>query len=164
MTQLELFSDFTDAEQQRWFEYLTMERERETMYEAIPTKVDHKIKTADGKCPLGLIPLRVLKGPARAFEHGAAKYAPGNYIGGTTDNGAPQRYASAALRHLSDLQGLSGLFDNLTAADRESGLPHLDHAIASLVMLRAILQDEGVLSEDPGQSDLITGANRPCGK
>lgn len=117
-----------------------------------PPKADHKIKTAAEKSPLNLIPLRSLTGAARVFQHGAIKYEPGNYIRATLEDGAIGRYAGATLRHLAELQGIDGMHGGAACLDAESGLPHIDHAIASLVMLRSLLIKEGCLPEDPGHT------------
>jgi hypothetical protein len=113
---------------------------------------DHKIAAAARKPSLGLIPIKALYGMARVFGYGASKYAPGNFLLATLDDGAGERYVSAALRHLADLQGLDGLYsaESLAAIDAESGLPHLDHALCGLLMLRAILIKEHALCADPG--------------
>lgn len=114
---------------------------------------DQKIKAARGKAPLGLVPVPSLLGPARVFEYGARKYAPGNFHSATLEDGAGQRYISAALRHLGAMQEPNGLHtdDSLGARDEESGLPHIDHAICGLLMLRAILVKDDVLEGDPGE-------------
>ncbi len=112
---------------------------------------DQKIKTASGKVPLDLVPLSALKGVARVFGYGAKKYARGNWYRATDDEfGA--RYAGGALRHLSDAQRPDGTFDlvSLSAIDKESGLPEIDHMICGLLMLRGLCIKRGVLVEDPG--------------
>lgn len=116
---------------------------------------DFKIATASKKAPLGMVPLRALKGVARVLQYGARKYAPGNFLEASLVNGAGERYASAALRHLSDMQDLNGLFtlEGLGEIDDESGLPQLDHVLTGLIMLRAILVKEGVLDSDPGEAN-----------
>lgn len=113
---------------------------------------DQKIKTAQGKAPLGLVPAQALIGPARVYGYGARKYAPGNYYNATLDDGAGQRYVSAALRHLAEMQLPSGLHtpESLATLDPESGLPHLDHVICGLLMLRTIMVKGGALPVDPG--------------
>lgn len=110
--------------------------------------MDEKIKTSAGKPPLQLIPLGVLNGVASVFRYGATKYSDGNFLLACTSDGAVGRYVGACLRHLSRLQGLSGLHEFPDDRDDESGLPHIDHAIASLIMLRAILTKEGVLPNE----------------
>jgi hypothetical protein len=117
---------------------------------------DLKIKTAADKVPLNLIPLGALKGVARVFQHGAAKYAPGNFLL-ATDADAANRYVGALLRHVADAQRPDGLFDleSLKHLDVESGLPEIDHALASLIMLRAQLVERGALPADPGVSKLV---------
>lgn len=114
---------------------------------------DQKIKSALGKARLGLIPLRLLCGVARVFAYGAKRYAPGNFHNATLDDGAGERYVSGAMRHLSAMQCDNGLHtpESLAALDEESGLPHIDHAICGLVMLRSIMVKCGALPADPGE-------------
>lgn len=114
---------------------------------------DLKIKTAAGKAPLQMLPLRAYIGPGRVTQYGRKKYAPGNYLRATLGDGCGERYAGAALRHLAAMQEDNGLWtrESLGRLDVESGLPELDHAICSLIMLRSILVKEGVLAEDPGE-------------
>jgi hypothetical protein len=124
---------------------------------------DKKIKTAKNKVPLSLVPSHALVGAARVFAYGARKYGPGNYLNATPDGETCERYRSAWLRHDSDLQLPNGLVtpDSLRELDPESGLPHIDHMIAGLIMLRTILGigDPGVgntppvdTSSEPGYS------------
>lgn len=114
---------------------------------------DLKIKTAAAKPPLQMLPLRAYIGPTRVTQYGRKKYAPGNYLRATLEDGCGERYAGAALRHLAAMQEDNGLWsrESLGRLDVESGLPELDHAICSLIMLRSILVKEGVLAEDPGE-------------
>lgn len=113
---------------------------------------DQKIKTAADKAPLGLVPARALIGPARVFQYGAKKYAAGNFYQATLDDGAGARYVSAALRHLSEMQLPNGLHtpESLATLDPESGLPHIDHVLCGLMMLRSIMVKSGALTDDPG--------------
>lgn len=113
---------------------------------------DQKIKQAASKVPLGLVPKRALVGAARVFGYGARKYAPGNYYSATLADGAGERYISAALRHLSEMQEPNGLHttESLASADPESGLPHIDHLLCGLMMLRSIMVKSGALPVDPG--------------
>lgn len=112
---------------------------------------DQKIKTAAGKIPMNLIPLRVLKGVARVFGYGAKKYAKGNWYTATDDD-FTGRYPGGGLRHLADAQNLDGTFDfaSLAKLDDESGLPEIDHLLCGLIMLRGLLIKRGILPEDPG--------------
>lgn len=113
---------------------------------------DQKIKTASGKAPLGLIPAQALIGPSRVYGYGGRKYVAGNFYEATLEDGAGARYVSAALRHLGDMQLPNGLHtpESLATLDPESGLPHLDHAICGLLMLRAIMVKCAALPADPG--------------
>lgn len=112
---------------------------------------DLKVETAKSKPPLQLIPLHALVGLARVIEYGAVKYAPGNWINNPGD-GAPALYVGACLRHLAEMQDHGGTHSIAAAVyrDAESGLPHIDHAIASLVMLREILTVHRKMESDPG--------------
>lgn len=114
---------------------------------------DQKIKTAAGKPALNLVPLRALKGASRVFTYGGKKYAVGNFLKAAMEDGAGGRYIGAELRHMSDLQGLDGQFtpESLAGLDPESGLPHIDHMLCGLIMLRSIMIKDGVLAEDPGE-------------
>lgn len=117
---------------------------------------DEKIKTAATKVPLEMVPLHALKGAARVFQHGAHKYAPGNFLQATIADGAVARYSGAMLRHLSDMQDPDGRWlENFNSLDAESGLPEIDHMLAGLIMARAIMVKEGKLPADPGISKLI---------
>lgn len=117
---------------------------------------DQKIKTAAGKVPLNLIPLRACKGASRVFQHGGVKYVLGNFLT-AEDTDVANRYVGAFFRHIADTQGLDGLFDvsAMGKLDDESGLPEIDHALCGLIMLRAILTKRGILPEDPGMSKLV---------
>jgi hypothetical protein len=177
MTQLEFNfqSDFTDAEQQRWFEYAVI-MERETMYEATPktvvvpqepkgTKGDLKRGLGGVKPQLSQIPGGALAWAARAAQYGGQKYERGNYLRPTVDKLADldrlSSYIDATMRHLFAVTGeiewqrgntsMEGT-DLLVGGylDNESGLPHLAHALISLMF--AIQQgiNAGILVEDPG--------------
>lgn len=122
---------------------------------------DLKRKSAAGKPPLQLLQLAALVGAARVREYGDSKYAPGNWLNAPLDEETCNRYAGAALRHLQAMQGWGGRFTPSSCiqpdeSDPEqgivgSGLPHIDHAIMSLVMLREILTFRGQMPVDPGQ-------------
>lgn len=116
---------------------------------------DQKIFMAAKKAILGLLPIRALFGVARVFGYGAKKYAPGNFHTATLADGAGQRYVGAALRHLSEMQEPNGLHTpaSLAAIDDESGLPHIDHVLAGMMMLRAIMIKDGALAADPGEGN-----------
>ena len=77
-----------------------------------------------GKSPLGLIDRTAIEGLARILEYGAGKYSTNNWRGGLSYS----RVYDAALRHL--MAFIDGE-DN----DKESGLPHVDHAFCCLMFL-----------------------------
>lgn len=113
---------------------------------------DGKITAAAAKPDLSLLPIRSRVGVARIRAYGVKKYALGNYLQATLADGAGARYVAAMLRHLQAMQAPGGAVtaESLAARDEESGLPHIDHMMCGLEMLREILIQEGVLPEDPG--------------
>lgn len=113
---------------------------------------DGKIATANAKPRFSLLPLKILTGVVRVFAYGAKKYGIGNFLKAALADGAPERYYDALLRHFGEVQEPDSTFtkQTLSTLDEESGLPHIDHMICGLIMLRAILVKEGVLPIDPG--------------
>lgn len=83
------------------------------------------VKHDTGKPMMGLIELEQLEGLARVLEFGAEKYEPDGW---KTVSNAQERYFSALIRHLAKWQSGEQL-------DSESGLRHLDHALANLYFL-----------------------------
>lgn len=124
-------------------------------------KADGKIDAARDKTPLHRLPLRWLAGLARVFAYGAKKYGAENYYASDADDETCERYIGGVLRHLSEMQTPGGSYtpSSCSTLDAESKLPHLDHAIAGLVMLRARLCKEGSMVEDPA-----LGPTVPIGK
>lgn len=120
--------------------------------------MDMKIKTSAAKVPIWSIPLRVLYGCARVFQFGASKYAKGNWHN-ASDAELGERYVGAALRHLAAMQNPDGTVTLESCANRdvESNLPEIDHAIASLVMLRGLLIKTGKLAADPHDEMIPAG-------
>ena len=77
-----------------------------------------------GKAAFDLVPLSALADCARVFDYGRAKYAEWNWA-----KGQPWSVPFACLmRHMAAWQAGEDV-------DPESGLPHLGHAMANLVML-----------------------------
>lgn len=103
------------------------------------------------KPPLGIVPMRGLVGVSRVLEDGYVHYAPGNWAEQPLD-AAAQAYDNAEQRHRAQSQPLNGLMtpESLATIDPDSGLPHIDHQIAGLVILRSLMIRDGVLPEDPG--------------
>ena len=83
------------------------------------------IKHDTGKPPITLLDRDFLEGAAQVMRFGAEKYGRHNWCKGISHT----RLADAAMRHL--IAWASG-----EDIDPESGLPHIDHASASLNMLR----------------------------
>jgi hypothetical protein len=75
-----------------------------------------------GKPRLSLLPYAALEAAAHVMAHGADKYGERNYRQGMD----AQRYVDAALRHLHQ--------HTWQGPKDESGLPHLAHALASLMI------------------------------
>lgn len=91
---------------------------------------DTGTKHDNGKLRLELIPVEVLNAMARAFTYGANKYGDWNWSKGI----AHSRLYGAAFRHMT-------AYFNGQDFDEESGNHHLDHALASLAMLKASIDN-----------------------
>lgn len=103
------------------------------------------------KPPLGNVPDHALVGVSRVLEDSAVKYAPGNFLAQPIED-AIEAYDSGWLRHRLRCRPLSGVVNAAAyaALDDDSGLPHIDHMIAGLIILRTLMIRDGVLPEDPG--------------
>lgn len=84
------------------------------------------VKADEGKPRWSLLPQGVMGDVVAVLEHGAKKYGVDNW---QRVEGADHRYYSAAMRHL-DAWWSQGEY-----RDKESGLPHLSHAICCLLFL-----------------------------
>jgi len=82
------------------------------------------IKHDDNKPQFRLIPQMALLEAAKVMTFGAKKYAPNNWM---LVKDGHDRYIDAALRHIN--AHLTG-----EVVDPESELPHLSHAVCSLMM------------------------------
>lgn len=82
-------------------------------------------KHDSGKPKLSIIPTDALWGMAKALTYGASKYSLHNFRNGIHYT----RLADAAMRHLT-------VWMEGEELDKESGNSHLDHAMASLAMLK----------------------------
>ena len=87
---------------------------------------EHKIglKLDSEKPRWELLPLKTVEDIVKVMTYGAKKYAPNNW----KLVEPKERYLAAALRHITAWQ--SG-----EIIDPESGLPHLAHALTSLLFL-----------------------------
>jgi len=82
-------------------------------------------KKDQGKAMMTLVPTDAYVGMAQAFTFGAKKYGRHNFRNGIDYS----RLADACMRHLTSyMEGED--------QDPESSLSHLDHALASLAMLK----------------------------
>lgn len=113
---------------------------------------DLKIKAATGKVAFYLLPLRFLIGVCRVFFYGSRKYKIGNWYAADDTEEIANRYVGGFLRHLAETQQPNGTYDlsSIGALDDESGLPHIDHAICGLIMLRGLAVKHGGMMLDPG--------------
>jgi hypothetical protein len=87
-------------------------------------------KFDNGKPRISLIPREAIEGMAKSLTFGALKYNSHNFKSGISYS----RLTDAAMRHI--IAWVDG--ENL---DPESGLSHLDHALASLAMLKFMEQN-----------------------
>lgn len=94
------------------------------------------LKHDQGKPRTDLLPSGALMGTAAVFEYGSRKYSANNWRLGIPLS----RLIDALLRHTFAFMGGE---DN----DPESGLPHLDHALCSLMMLRETWHDRKDLDD-----------------
>lgn len=94
------------------------------------------VKHDDGKPRPDLLPPGSILGASAVFAFGARKYSPWNWRGGIQVS----RLLAATLRHLFAFSAGNDL-------DPESGLPHLDHALCSLMMLRDTWHDRPDLDD-----------------
>ena len=90
-------------------------------------------KADAGKPRPTLLPAKALQNIVEVLEFGAEKYGRDNWR--NVDD--PQRYLDAALRHLSAMQ-----IEGLRTVDKESGLPHIDHAACCLLFLSEIFRED----------------------
>jgi len=105
----------------------------ESRLEAILNNCKHNVANAVGspkddigKTAYGLVPLSVLEGVAKVFNMGRDKYGMHTWKQGLEWD----RTYSALLRHLFKW------WDEQEETDSESGLSHIDHALAQLMILR----------------------------
>jgi hypothetical protein len=82
------------------------------------------VKHDQEKPDLSLLPIEFLSDVAKAMQHGEKKYGRYNYTGGM----AWHRLIAACLRHVYAFAGSEDL-------DPESGVSHLGHAGACILML-----------------------------
>lgn len=117
------------------------------------------VKYDDDKLDWTLVPFEALSGTVRVLQYGARKYSRGNW---KRVADAKARYLKAALRHL--LAASDGV-----EFDAESGLDHVDHAIASLIFHKHFVSIErldnaitrAVIGDDSGSAGvgIITAIN-----
>lgn len=110
-----------------------------------PTPKVKGTKHDQGKAQYRLLPLEELEGTVKVLEYGAGLYGEGNWK--HVPDGY-NRYLDATMRHLAKVLGGKTLDDVPDAKGRCSMLPHIDHAIASLIMTRHFWNKDIRLKED----------------
>jgi hypothetical protein len=103
------------------------------------------MKYDNGKAPIHLIPAECIMAVARVLGFGAEKYGENNWRHDVGNTSFGRTYSSAQ-RHLNAFWAGE---DN----DPESGLPHLDHAITQLMILK-IQTLEGPEQDDRFYGDM----------
>jgi len=83
-------------------------------------------KLDDGKLRWDLLPLAEIEEVVKVLTYGAEKYAPDNWQKVETPI---ERYYAAMMRHITAWRAHN------ESLDKESGLPHLAHAICCLVFI-----------------------------
>lgn len=111
-----------------------------------------KLSVGASKPPVGIVPMHPLLGVARVLEDSAVKYAPFNYMAQALAD-ALESYDSAELRHRIAETLLSGQVtpESYATPDEDSGLPHIYHRIADLMIIACLMIRDGVIKADPGQ-------------
>lgn len=99
--------------------------EREQRTTTTPPEAGYK-PGSDSKTRYDLVPAVALEGAAAALTHGAHKHGDQGYL-----QAKPAQLYAAAQRHLWTWWN-----PDVDTHDDETGLSHLDHAIADLMMLR----------------------------
>lgn len=105
-------------------EKLCAKCELESLAKEVQTKPLKAKKYDNAKPDLSLVPRASMDAIARAMGYGATKYGRDNYLEGMEWS----RMIAAAMRHLT-------AFNERQELDSESGLSHLDHALACLAIL-----------------------------
>lgn len=119
----------------------------------MPNEVENlKLSVGASKPPVGIVPMHPLLGVARVLEDAGVKYAPFNYMAQPLAD-ALESYDNAELRHRIEttLHGGQVTPESYAALDADSGLPHIYHRIAGLLILASIMIRDGVIPADPGQ-------------
>lgn len=100
------------------------------------------VKHDEGKPQYRLLPMKQLEGVVRVMEYGVEVYEEGDW---KMVKDGYKRYLDAAVRHLAE--HLAGhLRDDIPdKKGRCSNLLHIDHCIASLVLMRYFLKEESGL-------------------
>jgi len=95
------------------------------------TSKEGGMKANKGKTIWSLVPFKALERAVKVLEHGAIKYAPGNWK--KVDKAD---YIDAAFRHLT-------AFVCGETKDSDTGYSHLDHALCNLLFLTVLYGDDG---------------------
>jgi len=99
--------------------------------------LDQQWKRDEGKPRLDLLPTPALAKTADVFEYGTHKYEPWSWRKHPAE---PNRWYASTMRHL--FAWVEG-----EETDPESGLPHLAHATADLLIMLQIKEDRDYREE-----------------
>ena len=99
--------------------------ETQRQHEPMSLEAEHGVKYDEGKPRWDLLPMSQVEDVVKVLTGGSLKYSDDNWkkIPNIQD-----RYFSAAMRHLTAQRDGERL-------DRESGLPHLSHAVCCLLFM-----------------------------
>ena len=99
--------------------------------EVEPMPLSQTAKADAGKPDYTLVPPAILDGIAAVRAYGTEKYHdPDNWR-----TVSANRHWKAVLRHIR------AMLDDRNAVDKESGLPHIDHALCDLAFLRQLMME-----------------------
>jgi hypothetical protein len=94
------------------------------------------IRFNEGKAPMQYLPLDQLQGLCKVLQSGEFKYGRSNWRHGFD----PFVSLGSVIRHLSEIRLAIEVEDKSNEQnhlyDKESGMPHIDHLLASLIILR----------------------------
>lgn len=123
LTQIEILADQNDVRKQVIVDIL-----RQYGVDDLPSTYLPKLpgaKSVEGKLALHFVPPQIVKEIARVREYGNAKYAD------------PENWRSVELEKFHDalLRHILAAWNDPSAVDPESGLPHLSHAACNLAFI-----------------------------
>ncbi len=93
-----------------------------------------KFQKNDGDKPqISLVPVKAIEGMAEVFAYGAEKYGQDNWR--LAEAKDLKRYVDALYRHINAMR-------NGELNDKESGLPHICHAMTNAAIVHSLLEGD----------------------